>query len=138
MKEPEDIVRAARHVVVQDYPDEELPAALTRAGLEVTIYGGPTEADVAASELHDGEVVHRMTGRYPDHADILSVYRPATELDAILAEARRLGVGTIWRQPPVGATADPDGSRWRERVEAAGLTYLDAPPIDEVARSLHS
>jgi len=33
-----EILRAARRVVVWDYPGKEIPDALTRAGLSVTIY----------------------------------------------------------------------------------------------------
>jgi hypothetical protein len=137
MTDPIDTLSAARHVVVQDYPDRDVPDALTRAGLAVTIYGGPTEADIVVSELVDGAVVHRQTGRRPDSADLLYVYRPLAELDGILTDARRMGVRTIWRQPDAGGP-DPDADAWRSRVEAAGFAYLDAPDIADVARLLPS
>jgi len=136
MPDPEEILRAARHIVVQDFPTRDVPDALTRAGFTVTIYGGPDEADVVASELSDGGVVHRPVGRYPDAADLFYTYRPTAELDGIIAEAERLGARTIWRQPPVGADDDPDAAVWRARVESAGLRYLDAPRIDEIARAI--
>ena len=63
MSEPIEILRSARHVVVQDFPSQDIPDALTRAGLIVTIYGGPDEDDVTVSELVDGSVVHRRVGR---------------------------------------------------------------------------
>jgi hypothetical protein len=137
MTDPIDTLSAARHVVVQDYPDRDVPDALTRAALAVTIYGGPTEADIVVSELVDGAVVHRQTGRRPDSADLLYVYRPLAELDGILTDARRMGVRTIWRQPDVGGP-DPDADAWRSRVEAAGFAYLEAPDIADVARLLPS
>lgn len=133
-----ETLRAARHVVVQDYPDRDIPDALTRAGLAVTIYGGPDPADIVTSELVDGAVVHRQTGRRPDSADLLYVYRPLAEIDGILADAGRLGVRTIWRQPDIGGGPDPDADAWRTRVEAAGIVYVDAPPINDVARLLAS
>jgi predicted CoA-binding protein len=135
MPEPEKILRDARHVVVQDFPSRDIPDALTRAGLTVTIYGGPAETDVVLSELSDGAIVHRQVGRYPDQADLLYTYRPLAEVEAIVSEAQRLGVRTLWRQPEVGGD-DVDAEAWRARVEAAGLTYLDSPPIDEVARAI--
>ena len=137
MTDPIDILRAARHVVVQDYPDRDIPDALTRAGLAVTIYAGPDPADVVSSELVDGAVVQRQTGSRPDSADLLYVYRPLAEIDGILADARRLGVRAIWRQPDVGGP-DPDADTWRSRVEAAGFGYLDTPDIADVARLLPS
>ena len=63
-------------------PSRDIPDALTRAGLTVTIYGGPAEADVVLSELSDGAIVHRQVGRYPDQADLLYTYRPLAEIDA--------------------------------------------------------
>jgi predicted CoA-binding protein len=136
MAEPDEILQAARHVVVQDYPSRDIPDALTRAGFEVTIYGGPAEADVVISELSDGDVVHRQLGRYPDQADLFYTYRPLAEIDAIIPEAQRLGAGTLWRQPQVEGEDEASTAVWRAQVEAAGLAYLDSPPIDEVARSL--
>lgn len=97
MTNPSQILREARHVVVQDYPRQEIPEALTRAGLEVTIYGGPNEADILALDLVDDAVVSRAVGHRPDTADLLYVYRPLSEIDAILTDARRMGVRTIWR-----------------------------------------
>ncbi len=138
MTDATETLGAARHVVVQDYPDRDIPDALTRAGLLVTIYGGPDPADVVVSELVDGAVVRRQTGRRPDRADLLYVFRPLGEIDGILTEAQRLGVRTIWRQPDVGGEPDPDADAWRTQVEAAGFTYLDAPPINDVARLLTS
>ena len=79
-----ETLRAARHVVVQDYPDRDIPDSLTRAGFTVTIYGGPDPADVVVSELVDGAIVHRQTGRRPDRADLLYIYRPLVEIDGIL------------------------------------------------------
>lgn len=131
-----ETLRAARHVVVQDYPDRDIPDALTRAGLAVTIYGGPDPADIVTSELVDGAIVHRQTGRRPDSADLLYVYRPLAEIDGILSEARRMEVRTIWRQPDVAVRPDPDADAWRSRVEAAGFDYLDSPDIADVARLL--
>jgi len=130
-----DILRGAQRVVVQDYPSKEIPDALTRAGLVVMIYGGPDEADVVASELVDGEVVCRRVGCRPDAADLLFIYRPLSEIDGILADARRMGVRTIWRQPNIEGE-DRDAVAWRAGVEAAGLAYLDAPNIVELAQEL--
>jgi len=138
MPDATETLRAAHHVVVQDFPDRDIPDSLTRAGLTVTIYGGPDPADIVVSEVLDGAIVHRQTGQPPANADLLYVYRPLVEIDGILADAQRMGVRTIWRQPKVGDVADPDAGEWRDRVEAAGFAYLDAPAINDVARLLTS
>ena len=138
MTDGTETLRAARHVVVHDFPDRDIPDSLTRAGFTVTIYGGPDEADIVASELVGGDIVHRQTGQRPDRADLLYVYRPLAEIDGILADAQRMGVRTIWRQPDDGGGPDPDADAWRTKVEAAGITYRDAPAINDVARLLPS
>ena len=115
MPEPEEILREARHVVVQDFPSRDIPDALTRAGLTVTIYGGPAEADVVLSALSDGAIMHRQVGRYPDEADLYYTYRPLAEIDSVVSEARRLGVSTLWRQPG----ARPRGRPGRRSVAGA-------------------
>lgn len=136
MIDPDEILRNAHHVVVQDFPSREIPDSLTRAGLRVTIYGGPAESDVVSSELDGDAIVHRRVGRYPEDADLFYTYRPLAEVDAIIDEAQRLGVSTIWRQPPVDSEDDVDAEVWKAHVTAAGLTYVDSPTIDEVARGL--
>ena len=135
MPTPDEILRSARHVVVKDYPGAEIPDALTRAGLAVTLYDGPTENDVVVSELSGEEILHRPVGGYPDRADVLFVYRPISEVDAIIIEAQRLGAHTVWRHPAPGST-DTDSVEWRRRIEGAGLVYVDAPAINEVASRL--
>lgn len=135
MTDSDEILRNVRHVVVQDFPSRDIPDALTRAGLRVTIYGGPAEADVVSSELDGDEVVHRQIGSYPDDADLFYTYRPLAEIDAIIEEAQRLGVSTIWRQPEVDSD-DVDADVWKAHAKAAGLTYVDSPTIDEAARAL--
>lgn len=136
MTEPREILRAADHVVVQDFPDRDVPDSLLAAGLTVTIYGGPDPADVSTQALVDGTVELRQRGELPAQADLLYVYRPFTEIDGILAEAGRLGVETIWRQPDV-AGSDPDAGAWRDRVEAAGFAYVEGT-IADVAQEITS
>lgn len=131
-----DVLRGAQRVVVQDYPSKDIPDALTRAGLAVTIYGGPDEADVVVSELVGGDIVCRPVGRRPETADLLFVHRPLSEIDGILAEAKRLGVQTVWRQPSSDGE-DHDALAWRAGVEGAGLTYVDDPDIVRMAEELH-
>lgn len=134
MTEPLEILRAADHVVVQDFPDRDVPETLLAAGLTVTIYGGPDPADVSTEKLVDGTVELQRRGELPGQADLLYVYRPFTEIDGILAEAGRLGVKTIWRQPEAGRP-DPDAAAWRDRVAAAGFAYVEGS-IADVAREL--
>jgi predicted CoA-binding protein len=136
MRTPDEILRSATHVVVKDYPSRDVPDALASAGIMVTIYEGPSEAEVVVSELSDGAITRQQVGRYPDRADVLYVYRPIAEIDGIIAEAHRLGAQTVWRQPVIGS-ANTDSAEWRRQIEGAGLAYVDDPAIDEVAARLH-
>ena len=135
MPTPDEILRTATHVVVKDYPSRAVPDALTSAGLTVTIYEGPSEAEVVVSELGDGGITRRTVGRYPDRADVLYVYRPIAEINGIISEAHRLRAHTVWRQPVIGS-ANADSAEWRRQIEGAGLAYIDDPAIDEVATRL--
>jgi hypothetical protein len=135
MTDPTDLLAGATHVVLQDFPDPDVPEALVRAGLQVTVYGGPDPSDVSQLERRDDVVVAIDAGRRPDSADLLSVYRPPTEISGVVAEAVRLGVSAVWRQPAADEPADVS-ARWRSAVEAAGLEYLDSPPIAGVASGL--
>jgi hypothetical protein len=134
MTEPLELLRRARHVVVQDFPDRGVPDALLAAGATVTIYGGPDPADVSTQDLDDGVVVLRQRGERPESADLLYVYRPFAEIDGILTEAERLGVAAIWRQPEPGGP-DADAAAWRERVGGAGFAYVEGP-ITDVAEEI--
>ncbi|SFR93351.1 Predicted CoA-binding protein [Microbacterium sp. cf046] len=136
MPTPDEILRTATHVVVKDYPSHDVPDALTSAGFVVTVYDGPDEQDVVVSELAEGAIVRRPVGRYPDQADVLYVYRPIAEIEGIIAEAHRLRAHTVWRQPPPGSS-DPDSGEWRRRIEAAGLSYVDSPAIEQAAARIH-
>ena len=133
MTDPIELLRGVKHVVLQDFPDPDVPEALVRAGLSVTVYGGPEPTDVVELRLQDDAVNATETGRKPDAADLLSVYRPLSEIDTVVAEATRLGVRAVRRQPAANELADTP-RRWRDAVTAAGLDYLDSPPIVEVAR----
>lgn len=99
-----EILRGARSVVIQDYPSKEIPEALTRAGLAVTIYGGPDEADVVASELVDGDVVSRPVGRWPEAAD------PALRLPPPVRDRRHSG-----RRPADGGADHLASAQHREQ-----------------------
>ncbi len=145
MSEAEQILDAARTVVVVDWPSRDVPDTLARAGYTVLVKGGPGPADYSVCELRDGEVVPRRTGEAPRGADLVYAHRPVEELPGIASLARQLGATAVWHQSGLASTGarDPHGC-WMEPgasqtaraiVEAAGLTYMESPYIaDEVRR----
>lgn len=135
-----------RSILLVDYPSREVPDALARAGLDVTVHGGPGPEDWFAYEMVDGEVVERRVGRRPEHAEVVCTYRPLAELPEIVEHARAVGAHTIWihsgltpdgeRDPSGCWLPDEDAAAARAAVESAGLVYVDRPYIADAARGL--
>jgi hypothetical protein len=81
----------------------------------------------------------------PESADLVYVFRPLAELPRILDDAKRMSASTIWRQSGLDAAghSDPrgcaptlDSEEWRQKVEAAGLQYVEDAYIGDVVRRL--
>ena len=145
MDDPIDILRRAERVVLYDWPDRDVPDALALGGLDVIVSGGPALDDVFRSEVIDGKVVSRKIGVPPESADLVYVFRPLAELPRILDDAKRMSASTIWRQSgldaagqrdPRGCAPTPDSEEWRQKVEAAGLQYVEDAYIGDVVRRL--
>ena len=122
-------------VLLIDWPSEEVPNTLVRAGLDVHVKGGPGPDDFAIRELTDGSITTSRTGRRPRQVDLLYVHRPIDELAQIVAAARDLDATALWYQSGLDSdgTNDPRGcwlpaaesERARAIAEAAGLLYVD-------------
>lgn len=143
---PEQILTSAGSILVIDWPSRDVPETLARAGYTVLVKGGPEPDNFSAWQLQDGEVVVARLGRAPAHVDIVYAHRPVAELPGIVATAGRFAATTVWCQSgllPSGAR-DPAGvwlpdeeeARARAIVEQAGLHYVNAPYIADLAREL--
>ena len=142
-----EILKSARRIAVIDWPSKDVPDSLARAGLEVSVHGGPEPDNWSVQEVADGdEVVGRYTGTAPESAEIVYSHRPLEELPEVLALAKQLGAKAVWVQsgkdaegkPDVTGTWFPDEDRARARaaVEGAGFTFIDDVYIGDAARSL--
>ncbi len=129
-------VQGARPLVLLvDFPSEDVPVALVRAGCAVHVKGGPGPTDFGVRELHDSAVVARRTGAPPEHVDVVYAHRPLGELAALVQAAAAMGARVFWYQSGVApdGTKDPrgcwlrpeDSARVRAQVEAAGMAYVD-------------
>ena len=134
-EDPVAVLRRARSVLLVDWPSQDVPDSLVRAGLAVFVKGGPGPRDFAARELVHGEVVSRAVDEPPDQIDLVYAYRPLDELPSIVALARQLGAFAVWRQ--AGLSRDESGES-RKIVAAAGLTYVDEVEIADAAQSIGS
>jgi predicted CoA-binding protein len=131
----EDVLRRSRSVLLVDWPSQDVPETLVRAGLAVFVKGGPGPRDFAARELDGDEVVSRPVDRPPNQIDLVYAYRPLDELPAIVQLARQVGAFAVWRQ--TGLSAD-ESAESRKIVAAAGMAYVDEVEIADAARSLGS
>jgi predicted CoA-binding protein len=146
MADAAGILRAARSVLVVDWPTREVPEALARGGWAVTVRNGPGPTDFAVFEVGADGVASRPTGVAPAHVDLVYAHRPVAELPGIAAAAQGLGATAIWLQSgrsatgdrdPVGCwLSDEDARTARQVTDAAGLALITSPCIVDVARSL--
>jgi predicted CoA-binding protein len=143
---PERALAGAEAILVVDWPSRDVPETLTRAGYTVLVKGGPEPDNFSAWELRDAEVVVVKLRRRLEGVDIVYAHRPVAELPGIVTLAGELGATTVWCQSglsPGGARdlkgcwlADDDARQARAVVERAGLHYVDAPYIADLARDL--
>jgi predicted CoA-binding protein len=140
------ILAEARSVLLVDWPSPDVPVALTRAGLQVWVKGGPAETDYARREMVGDECVSKPVGRAPDHVDLVYAFRPVGELPGLVGLAQRLGARALWYQSGLA----PDGTRdltgsWlsdgdliqaRTLAREAGLAFIHAERIAAAAGEL--
>ncbi len=148
MIDPQELLRDARVVVLYDWPTEDVPDTLTRAGYDVIVYGGPAPEDIFRHELRDGQVVGHRVGVPPAEADLVYSFRPIEELPAIVTAAAQLGARAVWRQSgrngagerdPRGCAVSPEESeRGRALARQAGLAYVEDVYIADAVRGLPS
>lgn len=146
MADAERLLRAARSVLIVDWPSRDVPDTLARAGYTAIVKSGPGPDDYARQELRDGQVLARGLGHAPAQVDLVYAHRSLEELPAIVALAKQLGAATVWRQSgltgagmraPSGCWVPDDESRQaRDLVESADLDYVDDLYIADVVRQL--
>jgi predicted CoA-binding protein len=142
----EKALAAASAILVVDWPSRDVPDTLARSGLAVIADEGP--GNYRRYDLHGGAVQVRTLAHAPERVDIVYAHRPLDELSEIVLTAKQLAATTVWiqsgrdsggRKEPTGCWLAPDDSRRaRGIVEGAGLRYVDAPYIADVARSTRS
>jgi predicted CoA-binding protein len=143
MTAAKEILEESGSVLVVDWPSQDVPDTLVRAGFSVTVKGGPGAASYTAHELAGDQVVTHPT-EIPAHIDLLYVHRPAEELAGLVMIARSLGTKAVWYQSgrAEGGASDPKGcwlpqaesSQARQTVESAELAYIDDVYIADAVR----
>jgi predicted CoA-binding protein len=138
------LLRGTRTVLLVDWPSRDVPDTLARHGFTVVSSDGPDEFN--AYEVEGSSVHVRDVGKLSRQSDLVYSHRPIEELPEIVKIARTVGAEAVWLQSGLDATGakDPRGcwmsraesDRARAIVEAAGLTYVEAPYIADAARAL--
>jgi hypothetical protein len=146
---PADLLKAARTILLIDWPNPEVPLALLGAGftvfgfspkgyssIEFTLDPPSTNVDSSRLLLSDstaksGLLTFRRLGGPPSSVDIIAVYRPVEELPGIIAgQVRPLGATVLWLQPPaVSAEA-------RQMAATQGVKFVEGVDIAVTARAL--
>jgi predicted CoA-binding protein len=137
------LLRTAKTILLVDWPSRDVPDTLARSGFTVVSNDGPDEYN--AYVIDGDEVRVRDIGKLPARADLVYSHRPIDELAEIVETAKSVGAKTVWVQSgrDDSGAKDPRGcwmpreesGRARAIVEAAGLGYVEAPYIADVARA---
>jgi hypothetical protein len=147
MADPLQILRAARSILLVDWPNPGVPRALLGAGLAVFGHSpaGYRRAELAPSPPPDvnpqsifaprdqnetGYLFFRPMPAPPQSVDIVAVYRPAAELPGILArQAVPLDAKILWFLRPISSVQE------RAVAEAQNLLVIEEPDIVTIAQA---
>jgi predicted CoA-binding protein len=136
------LLAGTKTVLLIDWPSRDVPDTLARSGFTVISSDGPDEYN--AYEVEGREVRVRAVGEPPKRAELVYTHRPIDELPDIIEAAKAAGAKAVWIQSGLDKTGakDPRGcwfpqaesAKARAVVEAAGLTYIEAPYIADAVR----
>lgn len=144
MKTVRELLEAASIIELVDWPNQEIPATLFRAGytvvgheprgfLSYVVASTPAEdASIRSLSLADGAyLVAHPIDALPDRIDIVNTYRPADEQPDIARGAISLGAQAFWVQP-----GEQTSDEARKIAGEAGLVFVDGVCIAETVRTL--
>jgi hypothetical protein len=144
------LLEGSKAVCLIDWPNQEVPATLVRAGYTVVAPRHPPSDDASPYLLHEvtsdaatadegasfplgdgARLVFRPLDELPASIDIVSTFRPADEQPGIVDEAIRLGARAVWVEP-----GEPVSEDARRAAVAAGLLFVDGVSIADEVRKL--
>jgi len=147
VKDRKQALKAAKSVLLIDWPDQSIPRSLVKAGL--TVYGfspgGFSRADIADDDPGKTEsttvflppggeeeyLIFQKIAESPGHVDIICIYRPEAEHERIFEDhILPLGVKTIWLQPPVATSVIS------QLAAEYGIKFIEGINIAEAAAKI--
>jgi predicted CoA-binding protein len=146
--DPAQTLKNAAKILLVDWPDPGVPAALLQAGFTVFGYtpGSYSVASLVANQpgaikgqsifpVQNGDekayLVFQKLDDRPDSVDIVNVYRPEEELAGIITNhVLPLKAKVLWLHPPVTSV------RARDFATGHGLIFIDGTNIAEIATKI--
>ena len=99
MPDPTQTLRSAKSILLVDWSSPAVPRALLEAGF--TVFTASPGRYSAVELDQDTLIFHQLTDR-PAHVDIVNVYRPENEHEAIVTNHLiPLGAKILWLQPSI-------------------------------------
>lgn len=145
-KEPLQILRSAKTILLVDWPDPGIPRALIKAGFKVFSFspGGyssvrlvpdPKAGQSSFPPRNAGEtgylVFEKLDGN-PDAVDIVNVYRPEGEHAGIIEKhVLPLHAKALWLHPPITSAST------RAIAERNKLIFIEGVNIAEIAGKIN-
>jgi predicted CoA-binding protein len=116
-------------ILLVDWPSPEIPRTLVNAGFTVFSYS-PEKYSQALIEITapgEFELIFRQMDHSPGAIDLVLIYRPPEEHEAIIkGHVLPLGARVIWLQPPV------ESSKTMEMAREYGLVFIEGHDIREI------
>ena len=141
MEQLRPLLEAAKTIELIDWPNQEVPATLIRAGYRVL---GHEPDGFKTYVIVDDEPTGRLfpldgggfltstpLDALPDGIEIVNTYRPAEEQEEIARGAIAIGAQVLWIQP-----GESTSDQARAIAESAGLVFVDGVDIAQAVREL--
>jgi predicted CoA-binding protein len=135
------LLEAATTVELIDWPHQDVPATLVRAGYSVVGHEPSGYKMYAVVEEEPAGRVFPVSGggylasqsleALPDKIEIVNTFRPADEQPDIARGAVEIGASVLWIQPGESTSEEA-----RIIAEAAGLAFVDGVDIAGAGRDL--
>jgi predicted CoA-binding protein len=148
MTDPKQILETSKTILLVDWPNTTVPRGLLESGFIVfgcspnhyskaeIVTDLPTDVESISvfppkNENEKGYLIFRRLDKRPPGVDIVSIYRPASELQGIITDhALPLDAKVVWLQRP--ATSSEEQSM----VEKHNLVFIENNDIVATARNL--
>lgn len=127
--DPLEVLKAAKTILLVDWPNPGVPRALLKAGFKVYSYS-PDEYTAARLGGDDDVLFDPLVERL-GQVDIVNVYRPEEELyDIIMHHVLPLKAKVLWLHPPITSP------RTREFAIKHGIIFIEGADISEIAAKI--